>query len=298
MREVVSPSEEVQLPARHPADRDNREEIAPSSRVTETTPSNPVTPNTGSVAKKTWIDRLSWKGVSPITLFRIILIFLFLGGTGVAWAITVKHVGADTGSDLFGEQDDQQQGQDQDNGTIHITPKFSSLVFVHVSFTVVVLFQLLFLERAFFHARAERYLFNHGMPRRAAAMASMGLAPWNRPPLPTYAAALAESGVGTGDVEDNLIAIPPPPAYGNTRGSVLLLSGFLRSSLIRSTSRSSQNSTSTTSPSTTNHRSPEAEMEEGRKSRPISYDASEEVDNAKRARELENALARLESRRG
>jgi hypothetical protein len=35
-------------------------------------------------------------------------------------------------------------------------------------------------------------------------------------------------------------------------------------------------------------------MEEGRSSRPISYDASEEVDNAKRAMELEAALTSLE----
>jgi len=31
---------------------------------------------------------------------------------------------------------------------------------------------------------------------------------------------------GTGDVEDEIIAAPPPPAYGNTRGSVLLLSAY------------------------------------------------------------------------
>ena len=52
-------------------------------------------------------------------------------------------------------------------------------------------------------------------------------APWQRPPLPTYAAALAQSGVRTGDVEDGLIAQPPPPAYGKTRGSTLLLQGCL-----------------------------------------------------------------------
>lgn len=36
-----------------------------------------------------------------------------------------------------------------------------------------------------------------------------------------------ESGAGTGDVEDNRIAVPPPPAYGHTRGSTLLLAGFI-----------------------------------------------------------------------
>lgn len=38
-------------------------------------------------------------------------------------------------------------------------------------------------------------------------------------------------------------------------------------------------------------------MEEGRGSRPISYDASEEVDNARRAVELEAALTRLDTQR-
>jgi len=79
---------------------------------------------------------------------------------------------------------------------------FSSLVIIHISFTIITLVQLLFLERSVFHARAERYLHKHGMPRGATG-ASMAIAPWNRT-LPTYAAALTESGVGTGDVEDNL----------------------------------------------------------------------------------------------
>jgi hypothetical protein len=63
------------------------------------------------------------------------------------------------------------------------------------------------------------------------ADATIPIAPWSRPPLPTYAAALAASGVGTGDVEDAEIAPPPPPAYGKTRGSTLILAGFLRNSL-------------------------------------------------------------------
>ena len=40
-----------------------------------------------------------------------------------------------------------------------------------------------------------------------------------------------ESGVGTGDVEDNRIAVAPPPAYGNTRGSTLILAGFISDEL-------------------------------------------------------------------
>jgi len=49
--------------------------------------------------------------------------------------------------------------------------------------------------------------------------------------LPTYAAVLMESGVGTGDVEDNRIAVAPPPAYGHTRDSTLLMAGFISSEL-------------------------------------------------------------------
>jgi len=70
-------------------------------------------------------------------------------------------------------------------------------------------------------------LFNRG----ERVSTRLALAPWNRPPLPTYAAVLMESGAGTGDVEDNRIAVPPPPAYGNTRGSTLLLAGFVNSQL-------------------------------------------------------------------
>lgn len=137
-------------------------------------------------------------------------------------------------------------------------------------------------------------MHKHGMPRGASNV-SMGIAPWNRPSLPTYAAALTEIGVGTGDVEDNLIAIPPPPAYGNTRGSKLLLRGMLRESLIRQLNRISQQSSVSMTPSSHSPASPR-EMEEGGRSRPLSYDASEEVDNAKRALDLEAALTKLESR--
>ena len=116
----------------------------------------------------------------------------------------------------------------------------------------------------------------------------MGFAPWNRPSLPTYAAALAQSGLGTGDVEDNLIAIPPPPAYGNTRGSTLLLRGFLRNSLREGISdRDSQHRMSVFSQ---------------RSSRPVSYhsqdgDAAERSD-AQRAIRLAETLQQLEEANG
>jgi len=115
----------------------------------------------------------------------------------------------------------------------------------------------------------------------------MAVAPWTRPPLPTYAAALASSGVGTGDVEDVEIAQPPPPAYGQTRGSRLILAGFLRNSLRAQAHEYEEDRASTTSE---------------RNDRPISFvslDEDWEVRrDADRARRIEEALATLENPAG
>ena len=100
--------------------------------------------------------------------------------------------------------------------------------------------QVIFLERRIYRMRAERYAFKHPgevLPTSLRRMHSLAdptipIAPWSRPPLPTYAAAITASGVGTGDAEDAEIAAPPPPAYGKTRGSRLLLAGFMRNSLV------------------------------------------------------------------
>jgi len=280
MREVDL--NEPSLPARHPADRDPQtENEAPSSSNTPNPSSSATTTSEESQPKKddSW---LLW-GVPIWTILRLFCLLGLMGATGAAWWWTLKHF-------------EDSMSTTQDQGTARTSSLgFSSTVFVHVAFSIVTLFECVFLERHIFQIRAERYMFKHGMSpqaRQAARRAAtLGIAPWNRPPLPTYAAALAESGHGTGDVEDNLIAIVPPPAYGNTRGSVLLLSSMLPSNLIRSLSRASQRS----QPQNTRRRSPEAEVEEGRRSRPLSYGASEEVDDAARARELEAALARLES---
>jgi hypothetical protein len=163
-------------------------------------------------------------------------------------------------------------------------------IFVHVAFAVLTLTQLVLIERRIFRVRAERYAFKHPgeMPRSSLRRGhsvnnSMPVAPWSRPPLPTYAAAIASSGVGTGDVEDAEIAQPPPPAYGQTRGSRLLLAGFLRSSLRAQAREYEQDRVSTTS-------------------RPISFVSRDEDwevrRDADRARRIEEALAALENTRG
>jgi len=109
----------------------------------------------------------------------------------------------------------------------------------------------------------------------------MGIAPWHRPPLPTYAATLAQSGLGTGDVEDNIIAVPPPPAYGYSRGTRLLLQGDLRDSL-RAQRPASEHS----------------QMTDKDGERPMSYMSRdlewEEAMEAERTRKFEETLAQLE----
>jgi len=265
-------------PARHPADHDPASSSNPSSTAnltaaTATTATTATTTSTTTEASQPKKDR-SWMlgGISIWSFARLFTLFGLMAGTGVAWWYTVQRFQANV-----------------DQG---ISSGLSSTIFVHVAFTVISLFEFIFLERCLFHIRAERYMFKHGMPMHARRAAALGITPWNRPSLPTYAAALAESGHGTGDVEDNLIAIIPPPAYGNTRGSVLLLSSMLPSSLIRSLSRISQRSQRSTR---SRPRSQDAEVEEGRRSRPVSYGASEEIGDAARARELENSLAQLEN---
>ncbi|KAK0202039.1 hypothetical protein DFS33DRAFT_1386327 [Desarmillaria ectypa] len=248
------------LPIRHPADRDVVPDII-------ATPANP-TPSSPSSDNPSWSRKpflTFWKrnttfgGVQLRTLLAFLAQLFLLIGTISAWVAAAQYLSrAAAGGPMAN----------------------SSVIFVHVIVAVGVLGQLLFLERRIFRLRAERYAFLHSgevLPtsrRRTSVSTSMSYAPWHRPPLPTYAAALAQSGVGTGDVEDHIIAAPPPPAYGNTRGSTLLLSGFLRDSL------RAQRSISVHS------------------SRPLSYVSRDEqweaVQDAERARKLEETLARLE----
>jgi hypothetical protein len=195
--------------------------------------------------------------------------------TIAAWAVAIMTVTKNQHSNTLSNTPDGSQQ----------TGFSSTTIFIHVVFVVVIISQLIFLERRLFTLRAERYSFLHPgevLPtsnRRGSA--SMGYAPWHRPPLPTYAAALAQSGHGTGDVEDNAIAVPPPPAYGNTRNSRLLLQGFLRNSL-RAQRPVSEHS----------------QMNERDGERPLSYASHDqqwqEIQDAERAIKLEETLGKLE----
>lgn len=214
-------------------------------------------------------------GIRPTTLGLFLLHLAVLAGTIAGWALLANHLSAA-----------QPSGN---NSGIGIG---SSTIFVHVAFGVACLAQLIFLERRIFRMRAERYCHRHpGLPThtsREREMMRMGLAPWNRPPLPTYAAALAQSGVGTGDVEDSAIAVPPPPAYGHTRGSTLLLSGFM-SNTLRAQRHQARDEGVLRASWTSGH------------SRPVSYvsrdEEWEERSDALRAVRLEETLAQLEEAR-
>jgi hypothetical protein len=70
-------------------------------------------------------------------------------------------------------------------------------VFIHTTFTIVAVVQVVLLERLIFRYRAERYamlhpgevlpdLFNRG----EQISTRLALAPWNRPPLPTVSLVL------------------------------------------------------------------------------------------------------------
>lgn len=274
---------EADFPERHPADRGPLQTASdPSSASPTTSPDLPPLPSnnetstlsTASITKSSHIlfflkPKKSFGGIQSATIVQFTAQILLLGGTGVAWFFSTKllqHMAA--------------QGQNMPAGG-------SSTVLVHVIFLVAAVVQLVFLERRLFRMRGERYSHKHPgevLPRHrripaTADSTTIAFAPWNRPPLPTYAAALSQSGVGTGDVEDNLIAAPPPPAYGNTRGSTLLLQGYLRDSLRVQRPLSVHSQTSATM-------------------RHLSYVSSDEqwdeIQNADRSRQLEDTLNRLQ----
>lgn len=259
------------LLVRHPADRGSR----PGFPSVPDVPQDPLTissTNTHSVSSNLSSPSITKQGgflavlklqnvpvlggLRIITLIATFAQFICLAGTPVGWVFTTKRL----------------------SNMPSISGSIPSSVFIHVVFGLAILVQIIFLERRIFTLHAERYSFLHAgemLPsyQSGGPGSAMAFAPWNRPPLPTYAAALAQSGVGTGDVEDHLIAAPPPPAYGHTRGSTLLLSGLLRESLRAQRPRSEHSSLG-------DHN--------------MRGDGWEELDNDERMRRLDETLAQLE----
>ena len=224
------------LPARHPADRPPSSGI-PNEASPPARPSSTLSDSssTNTVGKRTfrWRKKLpKYLGIHSMTLLLVFVQISVFAGTIVGWVFAARalHVELIPPPSPPSPVDDQNPPPPHDQ---------SSSIFIHVAFAVFATVQLVFLERRVYRLRAERYASQHPgeiLPTSLQRGYSLGdatipMAPWSRPPLPTYAAALAASGVGTGDVEDPEIARPPPPAYGKTRGSTLILAGFLRNSL-------------------------------------------------------------------
>lgn len=280
--------EQEPLPARHPADT---RVPTPFQDPVNEAPS-PSAPSDGSciirVGKHSFLRHKRLPVVMGIQFITLVLLgvqlALFLG-TMIGWvlaAVALSNNGASNAPPLgMGPAN---------NGSTPQNNSSASHIFIHVAFAILALGQLVLIERRIFRVRAERYAFKHpgemlptSLQRGHSANASMPVAPWSRPPLPTYAAALASSGVGTGDVEDIEIAQPPPPAYGQTRGSTLILAGFLRNSLRAQAHEFEEDRASTMS---------------GLNDRPISFVSHDEEwevrRDADRARRIEDALAALE----
>jgi len=212
------------LPSRHPADREYPPSVTdPTHQEAPIQSANQLSLDSGKSRNLLCFLRGrkagSVGGLQVTTLILFTCQLLTLGGTVAAWLFAAKLL---KGRPATGQ---------------YLPGAGSTAVFAHILFVIVIIGQLIFLERRLFRLRAQRYSYLHpdevirhrNSPSTESAIA---FAPWNRPPLPSYAAALAQSGVGTGDIEDNLIAVPPPPAYGNIRGSTLLLAGDVQSGLL------------------------------------------------------------------
>ncbi|KAI5123132.1 hypothetical protein M0805_000835 [Coniferiporia weirii] len=301
------------LPVRHPADREHppAPPADPSSGGTETSPPPASLTNASSIRKPpkhnallSWLDprpslnKIKYGGITLTTIIRFFLQLAFIGGSIAAWVIVARKLGSDN-SDNSSASGGSTGSDASSDASSDAPPNIggSANIFVHVTFGIAVLTQLLFLERCIFFMRAQRYATMHPEGSRSGSSSSrigMAFVPWNRPPLPTYAAALAQSGVGTGDVEDNVIAIPPPPAYGNTRGSTLVLAGFLRNSL-RAAVGADRGGPDRLSLAELG----EGDVEISQRGRPVSYRSTdeewEERCNAERALRLADTLGRLEN---
>ena len=227
---------QVPLPARHPADRrfpapfqDPVNEIRHIDTFETFFDSSMTT-----AGKRRFLGPKSlpiFMGIKSTTLVLLFAQLLVFVGTLIGWVFAALALSRSS------KPEDPSVGPVNGVNILHDDGSNPSLVFVHVTFAVFALVQVIFIERGIFRARAERYASKHPGEMPPASFqrgrghvgpnASMPVPPWHRPPLPTYGAALVSSGVGTGDVEDAEIARPPPPAYGKTRGSTLILASYL-----------------------------------------------------------------------
>jgi len=277
---------------RHPADRSygdlparNQSSSQPlpprtASRAASINPSESSSSlNLPKPAKPQSFLSRKYGGVTFRALMRLAIFCFLIAADIVGWVFSALHA-----NKLAAQQNGQQT-------MMSISP-----IFLHLIFAILFLIFLVFFERAVFRVRAERYAHVHPgqiLPSsrlnapmvRPANSDTIAFAPWNRPPLPTYAAALGFRG--TGDVEDAIIAAPPPPAYGNTRGSTLLLANLIRNSLRSIRSGNSRESWQVVDGAN-------LDRSTSTRSLPVPYEESEHHEDARRAQRLADTLAQLE----
>lgn len=160
------------LPARHPADREPpppSELPTPAASASENRSSFETQPLPRS-GVSSFRSRVAKQGVRTSTIFLLVTQGSLLLLTVSLWVILAKLVLPVT-----------------DAGRTIATS-----VFVHLTFVVCTLVQIVLLERHFFRYRAERYAMLHPgevLPdmfnRGEQTSTRLALAPWNRPPLPT-----------------------------------------------------------------------------------------------------------------
>ena len=151
---------DVTMPARHPMDdppaSSNTESNVGSSASSQTgtsnvngsSDSNPSS-NPSSTQKPPKNDSI-W-GIRYVTWARFFFQLALIAGTIVAWVLIIV---------LLGNKLDQGSPPtlENPNGSV---PSNTAQIFVYVAFGVATLAQLLFLERAIFQMRAERYCHIH-----------------------------------------------------------------------------------------------------------------------------------------
>ena len=269
--DILHTSNLYDLPTRHSVDSNPSHIVSshaviipPAHSEVITSPSSDQLSPTASFTKpKGMLDFFKPQGPPALgglrlyTLLTLALQLTLLAGTITGWVFASKRLS------VLAEQNNQSSSG------------YPPTIPVHIIFIIVILIQLVYLERLLCRLRDERYNYLHGemapLHRRLSRSSVISpFAPWNHPPLPTYATALSQSGVATGDVEDHIIARLPPPAYNNTRGSTLVLSGISRNNLSRESGRG----------------------------RPLSYVSWDEqrdrVQTAESVRRLEETMVRLE----
>lgn len=179
---------DASVPARHPADR----EPQPASSQPEPSPTTnengdqaaPEAPPLSAPILSFLKPKFDKFGVRPSTIFLLVIQSSLLLITIGFWIILARLILPSSNA-----------GKTAATG-----------VFIHISFVIGTIFQVILLERLVFRYRAERYAALHpgevipDMFNRGEQVSTrLALAPWNRPPLPTVSLILRLLDVGNAD---------------------------------------------------------------------------------------------------